>query len=56
MPKEQMKKCPFCGSEKDVVIFSDEGRHHGMCWACLCSTDNFDSKDEALNAWNRRTP
>ena len=56
MSEQTLKTSPFCGSKDDIVIFSDEGRHNGLCWACLAETKHCDTKEEALNAWNRRTP
>jgi len=48
--------CPFCGAVDDVVIFSDEGQHQVLCWKCMCQTRNFNTKEECVAVWNRRTP
>ena len=64
----QLKPCPFCGGK--AYIWEDTGRIHRpywtgkysvVCYECdvLFGYDVdyggcFDSKEDALNAWNRR--
>ena len=53
--KEILKACPFCGSG-EVVATEERGynSHIVMCNECLCRTDTYDSKEDAIEAWNRR--
>ncbi len=50
-----IKSCPFCGSG-EVVATEERGynSHIVMCNECLCRTDTYDSKEDAIEAWNRR--
>ena len=55
----ELKKCPFCGGEADCnnAGFIKAGN---LMWATECldcgvTTDFFDSEQEAIEAWNRRT-
>lgn len=51
---DKLKPCPFCGS-KNIDLFE-----HGaivvfvQCDDCLATFPHFDSKQEAIEAWNRR--
>ncbi|WP_343734597.1 Lar family restriction alleviation protein [Acidovorax sp.] len=49
--------CPFCGSS-NVVHYEVEGRanHHFECCECLAASMCKTTYQEALAAWNRRTP
>lgn len=52
----ELKPCPFCGGEADVVdneVFVDVSCRNHRCrgWA---DTLMYDSKNEAIEAWNRR--
>lgn len=54
-----LKPCPFCGS---AIVAVDDNAMHGWwcpewiawCRNCAARTARFDSKDEAIAAWNRR--
>lgn len=52
----KLKSCPFCGGEAAVInneMFADVSCVHFNCrgWA---DTLMYNSKDEAIEAWNRR--
>ena len=50
---EELKPCPFCGGKATAYIC---GRIFVVeCESCGTSSDGFDSKKEAVEAWNRRT-
>lgn len=58
---EKLKPCPFCGGEARMA--TQEGRpvHHFVsCVNCLASSNSLiphgDTKEDAIAAWNRRTP
>jgi Lar family restriction alleviation protein len=48
---EELKKCPFCGGEAKIVGYS---LFWIVCKECFAETDAFDTKIEAIKAWNRR--
>ena len=51
---EQLKGCPFCGSDK-VSICMDCGRHHFKCHCCgMMFEFSADTKTELIRKWNRR--
>ena len=50
--QEQLKSCPFCGSNE--IVLSNWGLYRCWCTNCLAkSSDNIRTKD-AVEAWNRR--
>lgn len=52
---EPRKPCPFCGCENSTLIqFVPEEEFCIECALCECSTRLCDTKDEAVDAWNRR--
>ena len=57
MEHKEIKPCPFCGS-KDIYC-DDAGRGTDMwfvqCNDCDATFPHFDSKEQAVRAWNRRT-
>lgn len=62
MATSELKPCPFCGGEADIVDIPSH-RDHSMelivtCVAdgCLyeCATPAFTTEAEAIAAWNRR--
>ena len=54
----ELKPCPFCGGEPDCNNsgFMKAGNFMwGVeCLKCGATSDLFDTKDEAIAAWNRR--
>ena len=68
--KTNLKPCPFCGGKSDVYktvnhqISVDMKHYHHtietvfgfivMCEICCCQTALYDTKKEAIKAWNRR--
>lgn len=55
---DKLKPCPFCGGESDC---NNDGfmKARNFMWAVECltcgvTTDFFDTKSEAVDAWNRR--
>ena len=57
---EELKPCPFCGMDApDWCDESDGGGdwHFVQCRDCESTTGHhYNSKDEAIAAWNRRAP
>ena len=49
---EKLKRCPFCNSEARVM--SEFGDVWLVCKNCGAGTGVFDTKEEAVNAWNSR--
>ncbi len=53
---DELKPCPFCG-ETESLIIDDEWTIPAFaieCCECGASTITFDTKEEAIEAWNRR--
>ena len=53
----ELKPCPFCGSEAEIVVASYHGRDiFGVqCPRCGVKTEqNYIAKVGAIGAWNRR--
>lgn len=50
----ELKPCPFCGEEAVIYIWNG-GECTPRCKQCRCQIDDFfDTKEEAIAAWNRR--
>ena len=45
--------CPFCGGEADVTLLGGHG-FSVRCYECLAETDTYETREEAIAAWNRR--
>lgn len=53
----ELKPCPFCGHDSGMV-YSDSYGYAVKCTESKCDvcvlTRHFDTKKEAIEAWNRR--
>jgi Lar family restriction alleviation protein len=50
----ELKRCPFCGGE----VYSDWSRKNDFfvtCDNCNAYVKYFETEQEAIDAWNRRT-
>lgn len=58
IPKDSaIKKCPFCGNHAEIKR-GGHGGYYIRCSdysECFCSTFIFNTLDEAMRAWNRRS-
>jgi hypothetical protein len=63
----ELKACPFCGGEAEATREDEDHRWTGDCqqWlidgrdpedACSAGIGYYDTREEAIAAWNRRTP
>lgn len=56
----ELKPCPFCGSEAEMAVEKRTQAtrvttwYRPICPECQCDLGYFDSKDEAVEIWNRR--
>lgn len=50
---KELKKCPFCGGEAEIVKESDYAYFIKCKRRCLM-TYSFKSPEQAIEAWNRR--
>lgn len=68
MGKEDLKPCPFCGGEPEMVYAPINMAINIPCFGVACKkcriligttkhgvTDFYRSKEDAAEAWNRRT-
>jgi len=58
---EELKPCPFCGSDilemdRELAEFDNQAeRWFITCYECPCQGVIGDDKQEAIEAWNKRT-
>ena len=58
--RENLKLCPFCGGEAELVTFYIKGvanrkNHFARCRQNhFCRTRNYRSRNDAIEAWNKR--
>ena len=51
--EEKLLRCPFCGGEADTTLLG--GHEFSVrCYECLAETDTYETRGEAIAAWNRR--
>jgi Lar family restriction alleviation protein len=51
----ELRKCPFCGGEAETYSYYFNEWYIG-CRECSCDLGVFDTKEEAIEAWNKRVP
>ena len=51
--RKQLAKCPFCGGK--AVLVGDK-YHWVFCKGCQGGSHAFETKEEAITAWNTRKP
>jgi len=54
---EELKPCPVCGAISFVIVLKEiiHERYHLECCKCGRYTLWYDSKQEAIDAWNKRS-
>ena len=53
----ELRKCPFCGGEAGIykrVLDWVTWDYKVKCSKCHCETDIYDTKQEVIEAWNKR--
>ena len=53
--QQELKRCPFCGGEAETYPYYFNEWYIG-CRECSCDLGVFDTKEEAIEAWNKRVP
>lgn len=48
----ELKPCPFCGGEAEL----GSPIYYVECTSCMGGVPSYDSMEEAISAWNRRSP
>ena len=55
----ELRSCPFCGGEAEILLLTDEANLGGSCVACSdCGTNgpvHFDRKEHLEASWNERS-
>lgn len=51
--RENLKPCPFCGSE-EVIMEDGYGLFYVRCADCGASASYCETDEEAISAWNER--
>lgn len=55
----ELRECPFCGGEARIERTDCIGSinyHYGYCIQCGARTDEYATKKDAIEAWNKRVP
>lgn len=53
MKNTDLKPCPFCGGEAEVLVFG--GVYMVQCETCGIATDTDRIKEDVIKKWNTRT-
>lgn len=54
MDKLKPCKCPCCGNTSKAVAEQFYQEFYVMCVECELRTANYDTEEEAIEAWNKR--
>ena len=51
----ELKPCPFCGGEAMIIVLPHARKRFVKCKNQCCEQNtNFNTREEAIEAWNRR--
>ncbi len=50
----ELKDCPFCGNDQATVTYNPYQDWHVGCDKCTMHSYFFKTREQAINAWNRR--
>lgn len=51
---EELKRCPLCLGDAHLLKPPKYFSYRVACVKCRCNTGGYKTKEEAVNAWNRR--
>lgn len=57
MDEFKLKPCPFCGGTAGTIgdsVVEEDPAFWVRCWECGAETSVYNTKEEAIEAWNRR--
>ncbi|MBQ8693126.1 MAG: Lar family restriction alleviation protein [Synergistaceae bacterium] len=49
----KLKHCPFCGGEALIGTYWGQ-EYYAQCQDCFSASDDFNTPQDAADAWNRR--
>ncbi len=50
----EMKTCPFCGSDNVEISSNGKNEYYGTCNICMCFSPEATTADDAIERWNNR--
>ena len=54
---DKLRECPFCEGEAAIWEISRKKKRYAVsCYRCSCATDEMETREEAIKAWNTRKP
>ena len=55
MPKNDLKPCPFCGSDEIYITWYEQNKKYSIgCNNCPVDMFGYETDEEAAKAWNKR--